>query len=65
MRDLINGIYLAAEMKSNERASNIISKSTAIETLKEATGELIDEFLNPNYVAQEDEWWKKKREMRR
>lgn len=34
------------------------------ENLKEIAEELIDEFLKPNYVAQEDEWWKKKRKMK-
>lgn len=58
-------IFRAAEVKQNESTSSFIDKSTTIKTLEEATGELINEFLKPNYVVQEDEWWKKKRKIRR
>lgn len=65
LSDFTKEISRAAEMKSNEWTSNIISKSTNFEILKDTTGELIDEFLKPYYVAQEDEWWKKKKKGRR
>lgn len=63
--EFTNGILSASERDSNESASSIITKSTTNETLKEATKELINSFLKPTFVAQEDEWWKKKRKMRR
>ena len=64
-RDFTKDISNAGEVKNNESTSSFATKSTTIENLKEATEELIDEFLKPNYVAQEDEWWKKKRKMKR
>lgn len=63
--EFTNGILSASEKDSNESASSIITRSTTDETLKEATNQLINSFLKPTYVAQEDEWWKKKRKMRR
>lgn len=63
--DLTRGISATTEIKSSGNSSASIPKSTITETIKEVTEELIDEFLKPNYRAQEDEWWKKKWKMRR
>lgn len=63
--DFTMGISLAAEMKNNESHSNNISTSKTIETIKVATEEVIDNLLKPNYVAQEDQCWKKKRKVKR
>ncbi|MBC7750028.1 MAG: relaxase/mobilization nuclease domain-containing protein [Methylotenera sp.] len=63
--DLTKGISATAELKSTVDIASFVSKSTMKETLKEVTEELLDDFLKPNYVAKEDEWWKKKRKNRR
>jgi hypothetical protein len=64
-KDLTNEISPSAEIMSNRDSSSFMPKSILSETLKVATEEFIEDFLKPNYVAQEDEWWKKKRKMRR
>ena len=63
--DLEKGISSTSEVKNNENILSFIPKLTISETLKEVSEELIDDFLKPNYVAQEVEWWKKIRKMRR
>ena len=51
---------------TNEKLSIAFSKSTTKDSIAEIAGELIDDFLKPNYVSQQgDEWWRKKRKMRR
>jgi hypothetical protein len=66
-KDLTEGIssFSSAELKSNRNSSGFITQSTISETLKVVIEELIDDFLKTNYVAKEDEWWKKKRKIRR
>ena len=62
--NLTKDMALKREVKNNEDNSNFSTQST-LETLKEVSEELIDDFLKPTYVAQEDEWWKRKRKGRR
>ena len=51
---------------TNENLSIAFSESTTKDSITEIAGELIDDFLKPNYVShQEDNWWKKKRKIRR
>ena len=58
-------ITATAEKQISVNGFNIPGASTT-DTLKEIAGEMIEDFLKPNYVSQqEDEWWKKKRKMRR
>lgn len=58
-------ITATAEKQIIVNGSNISGASTT-DILQETAGEVIDDFLKPNYVSQqEDEWWKKKRKMRR
>ena len=64
-RDLKRGISTTTEVKSSTNNDTFASKPTISETLQEVTEELIDDFLKPTYVAQDDEWWKKKRKGRR
>ena len=43
-----------------------ISGALTTDSLQKIAGEVIDDFLKPNYVSQQDdEWWKKKRKMKR
>ena len=54
-----------AEKQVSGNDSNVPGASTK-DTLQKIAGEAIDDFLKPNYVSQqEDEWWRKKRKMRR
>ena len=54
-----------AEKQVSGNDSNVSGASTK-DTLQKIAGEVIEDFLKPNYVSQqEDEWWKKKRKMRR
>lgn len=62
--NLTKNVALGTEIKGNEDNSNFSNQST-LETLKEVSEELIEDFLKPTYVAQEDEWWKRKRKGRR
>lgn len=50
---------------TSTNSSNLHSKSSESESLQEIAEEFIDDFLKPNYVAQEDEWWKRKKKGRR
>ena len=62
--NLTKDVALVTEVKNNEDNSYFSTQST-LETLKEVSEELIDDFLKPTYVAQEDEWWKRKKKGRR
>lgn len=54
-----------AEKQVSGNDSNVPGASTK-DTLQKIAGEAIEDFLKPNYVSQqEDEWWRKKRKMRR
>ena len=57
-------VALRTEVKNDEDNSNFSNQSTLV-TLKEVSEELIEDFLKPTYVAQEDEWWKRKKRGRR
>ena len=58
-------ITATEEKQISVNGSNIPGAST-IDTLQEIAGEVIEDFLKPNYVSQkEDDWWKKKRKFRR
>lgn len=58
-------ITATAEKQISVNGFNIPGASTT-DTLQEIAGEVIEDFLKPNYVSQqEDEWWRKKRKMRR
>lgn len=47
-------------------SSTIHNKTSESESLQAIAEEFIDDFLKPNYVAQQnDEWWKKKKKFRR
>ena len=58
------GIPAVGAIKNIVKSSSFPHKSVS-ENLKEVTEELIDDLLKPNYVAPEDEWWKKKRKKMR
>ena len=49
----------------NENFSNTYSDSITKDSIAEIAGELVQELLKPNYVGQEEDWWKKKRKGRR
>ena len=52
--------------QTNENLSNTFSESTTKESIAEIGNKLIDDVLKPNYVAQQDdEWWRKRRKGRR
>ena len=60
----INSINGQATTTANP--STIHNKISESESLQNIAEEFIEDFLKPNYVAQDDdEWWKKKRMMRR
>lgn len=52
--------------QTNENLSNTFSESSTKESIAEIGNKLIDDVLKPNYVAQQDdEWWRKRRKGRR
>ena len=57
-------IIATAEKQIGLNHSNGSGSTT--DTLQEIAGEVIEDFLKPNYVSQqEEEWWRKKRKSRR
>lgn len=56
----------ATEQKQISVNNSNISGASTIDSLQEIAGEVIEDFLKPNYVSQkEDDWWKKNRRGRR
>ena len=63
---LLKPVFTPSEIRNREDDFTTTVKSTTIDTLQEIASEVIEDFLKPNYVSQqEDEWWRKKRKMRR
>ena len=68
---LLKPVFTPSEIRNREddfttTTTTTTVKSTTIDTLQEIASEAIEGFLKPNYVSQqEDEWWRKKRKMRR
>ena len=71
---LLKPVFTPSEIRNREddftttttTTTTTTVKSTTIDTLQEIASEVIEGFLKPNYVSQqEDEWWRKKRKMRR
>lgn len=42
-------------------SSTLHSKTSELESLHDIAGELIENILKPNYVSQQDDWWRKKK----
>ena len=59
----IKAVNRQAATTSN--SSTLHNKTSESESLQDIAEEFIIDFLKPNYVAQEDEWWKRKRKGRR
>ena len=64
---LLKPVFTPSEIRNREDDFTTTTvKSTTIDTLQEIASEVIEGFLKPKYVSQqEDEWWRKKRKMRR
>ena len=60
----INSINKLATTTAN--STTLHNKTSESESLQDIAEEFIDDFLKPNYVAQQDdEWWKKKKKFSR
>lgn len=65
-KDFLSEIDSDFENFERINSSTIHNKTSESESLQAIAEEFIDDFLKPNYVAQQnDEWWKKKKKFRR